>query len=261
MGYLHEGHLSLISWARENADKVVVSLFVNPTQFGPQEDLDAYPRDVEHDAGLAAAHGADVLFTPVPEKMYLSGHATWVEVPELARGLCGRSRPTHFRGVTTVVAKLLLLAIPSLAVFGEKDFQQLQIIKRMAKDLNFPSRIVGRPIVREPDGLAMSSRNANLAPEEREQAPHLYQGLRLADELLHQGERDTAVLRRAVAEYYARQLPLAGEDYIEFVDPDTLQAVEEISSPVLLAVAVQFGGARLIDNMLLTAGETSVGSR
>ncbi len=254
MGYFHAGHLELMRWARANADKVVVSLFVNPTQFAPTEDLAAYPRDLERDAALAAEQGVDVLFVPPVEKMYLPGDATWVEVPELAQYLCGRSRPTHFRGVTTVVAKLLLLAIPTLAVFGEKDYQQLTIIRRMTRDLFIPTRIVGRPIVREADGLAMSSRNVYLSPEERVQAPRMQQGLQLAAAELRKGQRDTAALAQLVREFYAREIPLGETDYLEFADPDTLHPVSVVSGPVLAAVAVRFGKARLIDNLLIETG-------
>ncbi len=254
MGFFHDGHLELMSWARANADKVVVSLFVNPSQFAPTEDLQAYPRDPERDAALAAERGVDVLFTPATEKMYLSGHATWVEAPELAVNLCGKSRPTHFRGVATVVTKLLMLTIPTLAVFGEKDYQQLVIIRRVAKDLNIPSRIVGRPIVREPDGLALSSRNIYLSPEERTQAPRLQAGLALAAELVAGGQRNVEALRTELQRYYLREMPLARLDYLECVDADTLQPVREITGPVLLAVAAYFGKARLIDNKVLHVG-------
>ncbi len=251
MGCLHEGHLSLVSWARQNADRVVVSLFVNPSQFAPNEDLDAYPRTLERDAELAAAHGADVLFTPDVEKMYLPGHATWVEVPDLAGNLCGASRPTHFRGVATVVTKLFLLAIPTVAVFGQKDYQQLLVIRQLARDLNIPTRVVGRPIVREDDGLAMSSRNRNLTPEERAEAPNIHEGLLLAQELVGKGQHDTAVLREQIMNHYTRHLLLGRLDYLELVDADTLQPVDKVSAPVLAATAVHYSRARLIDNILL----------
>jgi len=257
MGYFHEGHLSLITWAREHAQKVAVSLFVNPTQFGPTEDLGAYPRDLERDMELAAAHGADVLFTPTNESMYLPGHGAWVEVPELARGLCGRSRPVHFRGVATVVTKLLVLALPHLAVFGEKDYQQLAVIRRLAADLNLPTRIVGRPIVREADGLAMSSRNVNLNPEERAQAPQLHQGLELARRLFEQGETDTRKLAQAVREHYVATMPLAATDYVAFVDAGTLEPVAQVAGPTLLAVAARFSRARLIDNTVFAPDAAS----
>ena len=180
MGYYHAGHASLISYARSVADKVIVSLFVNPTQFGPNEDLEAYPRDFEKDSALVRELGGDVLYAPEPENMYAPDHATWVEVPALANTLCGLSRPIHFRGVCTVVLKLFMLAQPSLAVFGEKDWQQLAIIKKMVSDLNVPVEVVGRPIVREADGLALSSRNVYLTPEERAQAPQIRKSLEMA---------------------------------------------------------------------------------
>ena len=251
MGYLHEGHLSLISWARQNADRVVVSLFVNPAQFGPTEDLDSYPRNLERDAALAEEKGADILFAPVNEKMYLPGHSTWVEVPDLAKNLCGASRPTHFRGVATVVTKLFLLAIPTVAVFGQKDYQQLLILRQLARDLNIPTRVEGRPIVREADGLALSSRNTNLTAEERAEAPNIYKGLQLAKELVSQGERSVGMLRENLADYYGRALRLGRLDYLDIVDAGTLQSVDRVSAPVLAAIAVQYSRARLIDNTLL----------
>ncbi len=251
MGCLHEGHLSLVSWARENADRVVVSLFVNPSQFAPNEDLDAYPRNLERDAELAATHGADVLFTPDVEKMYLPGHATWVEVPELTANLCGASRPTHFRGVATVVAKLFMLAIPTLAVFGQKDYQQLLVIRQMTRDLNIPTRVVGRPIVREEDGLALSSRNRNLLPEERAEASSIQKGLQLVQTLVNKGQHDAATLREQAMQYYREHLLQGRLDYLELVDAETLQSVDKINAPVLAATAVHYSKARLIDNILL----------
>jgi pantoate--beta-alanine ligase len=251
MGFFHEGHMSLMRWARENADKVAVSLFVNPTQFGPNEDLDSYPRNIERDALLAAGEGADVLFAPQSEAMYSKGAATWVEVPSLAKHLCGASRPTHFRGVCTVVAKLFMLAMPHVAVFGEKDWQQVAILRRMAEDLNFPIRIEGRPIVREADGLALSSRNVNLDPEERIQAPSLQKGLRFIADQVREGVRDTSVLRTALNEYYGAKAPRGEVDYLAFVDPKTLEHVGVITEETLAAVAVRFSRARLIDNLLL----------
>ena len=194
MGFLHAGHLSLIDHARTCADRLVVSIFVNPTQFGPNEDLDRYPRDLPRDLGLAEAHGADLVFAPEPGAMYHPDHATWVEVPELAKGLCGASRPTHFRGVCTVVLKLLNLVRPAVAVFGQKDWQQLAILKRMVRDLNLDVKLVGRPIFREPDGLAMSSRNVYLTEEERAAAPAIRQGLLRVQDAAAGGERDAAKL-------------------------------------------------------------------
>jgi pantoate--beta-alanine ligase len=251
MGYFHAGHLSLMRWAREHADRVVVSLFVNPTQFGPGEDLAAYPRDFERDASLAEAAGADVLFAPEPDGLYPPGFATWVEVPDLGRGLCGRSRPIHFRGVATVVSKLLLLALPRLAVFGQKDWQQLAIIRRMARDLGFPTDIVGHPIVREPDGLAMSSRNVYLTPGERAAAPNIQAGLRRARDLAASGERRPSALLDDLRSWYANHVPEGRIDYLELVDPDTVAPVAALDGPALLAVAMQLGRARLIDNLIV----------
>lgn len=250
MGFLHQGHVSLIEWARANADKVMVSLFVNPTQFGPNEDLDRYPRDPEGDAAKALAAGADVLFAPPPEAMYPQGFATTVHVAGLGEGLCGRSRPGHFDGVATVVSKLLLLAMPSKAVFGRKDWQQLAILTRMAADLEFPVEIVGRPIVREPDGLALSSRNVYLSPAERAQAPAIHEGLLLARQWAV-GETSPAALIARLAEQYARRMPDGSVEYIECVHPATMQPITALGGPALLAVAVRFSRARLIDNMLL----------
>lgn len=251
MGYLHAGHVSLFAWARDNAQKVAASIFVNPTQFGPSEDLDRYPRDPEGDAAKARQAGVDVLFMPSPRDMYPGGFATTVSVSGLTSGLCGRSRPGHFDGVATVVTKLLLLAAPSVAVFGQKDWQQLAVIRRMVKDLNIPTAIEGRPIFREPDGLAMSSRNVNLSPADREQAPHILKGLLLAREVKRGGERSPAKVLAAVAGHYRANMPGAQADYIECVHPETLGPIGDVSGPALLAVAVKFAGARLIDNMLL----------
>jgi pantoate--beta-alanine ligase len=253
MGAFHAGHLSLMDFARTGADRVLVSLFVNPTQFDPGEDLARYPRDFERDRALAGERGVDVLFAPEAHAMYEPDHACFVDVPELARGLCGRSRPGHFRGVATVVAKLFHLAQPTLAVFGEKDWQQLTIIRRMVRDLNMPVRVAGRPTVREPDGLAMSSRNANLSEAERAAAPAIFAGLTQARQRAADGERDAAALAGRLADFYAARLPGAGIDYVEIVDPTRLAPVPRIEAPALLAVAVRMSGARLIDNILLGA--------
>jgi pantoate--beta-alanine ligase len=257
MGYLHAGHESLIRLARQRAAKVVVSVFVNPTQFGPGEDLAAYPRDLEHDAAVAEAAGADVLFTPQPEAMYPPEAATWVEVPELAKRLCGASRPIHFRGVCTIVSKLFLLAQPALAVFGQKDWQQLAIIRRMTADLGFPVEILGAPIVREADGLALSSRNVYLTPEERGQAVHINKGLCLAAELSTAGERDTATIVARVREYMAAHMPAGTVEYLECVHPDRIAPLARLDGPGLFATAVRFSRARLIDNRLVDAAGTS----
>ncbi len=252
MGFFHDGHVALMRWAREHCDVLVVSLFVNPTQFAPNEDLRSYPRDPERDAALAAAQGVDVLFMPDAKDMFADKHATWVEVPALSRGLCALQRPTHFRGVATVVMKLFLLTHPSLAVFGEKDWQQLAVIRRMVKDLNLPVEIVGRPIVREADGLAMSSRNIYLAPQERKQAPHIRQGLLQIRQRVVEGEIDAATLLAEMSDLYGRTMPLATVDYLALVDPEQLFPIEEIQGPTLLAVAVKFDKARLIDNILIS---------
>ncbi len=248
MGYWHEGHLSLVRWAREHCDKLVASIFVNPTQFGPGEDLENYPSDLTRDSALAAEYGVDALFTPHRDAMYLPGHGTWVNVPELTRNLCGRSRPGHFQGVATVVCKLFNLVQPTFAVFGEKDWQQLAVIRKMTRELDIPVRIEGRPIMREADGLAMSSRNVYLTSEERLVAPHIQRGVCLLEDMVREGERDCAVLRQAVRDYYAAHIPSGILDYLELVDPDTMETVEHANSAVLAAVALRLGKARLIDN-------------
>jgi pantoate--beta-alanine ligase len=249
MGFLHEGHLSLIRHARQHADKVMVSIFVNPTQFGPNEDLDAYPRDFERDSQRAESAGADLIFAPGPETMYTPNASTWVTVQGPSQGLCAATRPTHFRGVSTVVAKLFMLAMPHLAVFGKKDYQQLAVIRRMVRDLNIPVEIHGHPIVREDDGLAMSSRNVYLSEEERECAPHLHKGLvRLRDQAVR-GERRADALTTGLAAYYAQHIPQGRIDYIEVVDPDTMIPQKTITRRAVAAVAVFLGKARLIDNI------------
>lgn len=251
MGFFHDGHLALMKRGRSLADRLVVSRFVNPAQFGPGEDLDAYPRDAGRDAELAAAAGADALFQPDPEAMYAPDHATWVEVPELSGVLCGASRPTHFRGVCTVVLKLFHLARPHVAVFGEKDWQQLAIIRRMVRDLNVDVRIEGCPIVREPDGLAMSSRNAYLAPEERAQAPGIRKAMLAVAEKVRAGERDAGTLKAFLEERLQADVPLGRADYLAFVHPDTLRPLTVLDDAALLAVAIRLGRARLIDNLRL----------
>lgn len=253
MGYFHDGHVSLMRHARQNADRLYVSLFVNPTQFGPGEDLDAYPRDPERDAEKAREAGVDVLFTPAKDAVYAPDHATAVEVPSLAENLCGKSRPVHFRGVATVVTILLNLAQPTIAVFGEKDWQQLALIRRMVRDLHMPTRIVGRPIHREADGLAMSSRNVYLTEAERAQAPALHQGLLAAAALAQSGETSAQQVKKVIAAHYAEHVPAGEVDYIELVDADTIQPVDAVTPRTLAAVAVRLGKARLIDNQLLLA--------
>ena len=251
MGFLHEGHESLMHKARAAADKVVVTLFVNPTQFAPTEDLSSYPRDAKRDEAIAQKHGVDLLFAPKAEDMYGANHATWVEVPALSTTLCAVSRPTHFRGVCTVVAKLFLLAQPTIAFFGEKDWQQLAIIRRMVKDLNFPVEVAGVPIFREDDGLAKSSRNAYLTLEERTLAPHFNKGLQLALAEYRAGQKNCASLRQSVLAYWAKHLPQGVVDYCSFVDPHEITLVAEVQAPVILAAAIKLGKARLIDNILI----------
>ncbi len=251
MGFLHDGHMSLIDEARRRGDKLVVSIFVNPTQFGPNEDLDRYPRDLPRDLALAEAHGADLVFAPEPGAMYAPDHATWVEVPELARGLCGASRPIHFRGVCTVVLKLLNLVRPDVAVFGQKDWQQLAILRRMARDLDLDAQLMGMPIHREPDGLAMSSRNVYLTPVERAKAPAIREGLLLVRAAVAAGERDAETLGRMFGAHLAQALPGARIDYASFVHPDSMEPVARMDAATLFAVAVFVGSVRLIDNILL----------
>ena len=251
MGYYHAGHQSLMAHARQQADKVVVSLFVNPSQFAPGEDLAAYPRDLERDAAIAQSLGVDAVFAPASEAMYAPDHATWVEVPELSKVLCGVSRPTHFRGVCTVVLKLFLLMQPHLAVFGQKDWQQLAVIRRMVRDLNVPVEVVGRPIVREDDGLALSSRNVYLTPEERSQAPQIQRALQRARDMVQQGEKSVPILQQMVLRRWSERLPLGRLDYLHVVDADTLSPLETVTDNALMACAVRMGKARLIDNILL----------
>jgi len=248
MGYFHEGHLSLMRRAGELADRVVVSLFVNPTQFGPNEDLAAYPRDFERDRDLAAETGVAVLFAPEAEAMYPPGSRTTVSVSGLTDHLCGADRPGHFTGVTTVVAKLFHIVRPDFAVFGQKDFQQLAVIRRMCTDLNMDLTIIGHPIVREADGLAMSSRNSYLKETQRESALSLYRALGLAREMAIQGERDVQRLTEALRQLI-ESFPETAIDYISFVDQATLEAVETVDEATVLALAVKIGGkVRLIDN-------------
>jgi len=250
MGYLHEGHLTLIRRARASCGLVVVSIFVNPTQFGPGEDYESYPRDLERDAALAEEAGADVLFYPCVREMYPDGYATYVTVEGMTQKLCGRSRPTHFRGVTTVVAKLFHIVDPDRAFFGEKDHQQLLVIRRMAADLNMKVEVVGVPTVREPDGLAMSSRNVYLDERERAAAVVLSRSLAAAREAYAAGERSAAALTGLVRGMIEAE-PLAELDYVEIYGLPDLADVERLDGPALLALAVRFGKTRLIDNTVL----------
>lgn len=250
MGYLHDGHRSLIEQARTRADVVVVSIFVNPIQFGPNEDLSRYPRDFARDEAVCRAAGVDAVFYPEPASMYAPDHSVYVEETRLGGGLCGATRPGHFRGVTTVVAKLFNLVLPDCAVFGEKDAQQLRIIRRMVRDLAFPVEIVSGPTVREADGLAMSSRNALLTPEERAQAVCLRRALVEAERLYRSGERSARTLEISMRAVIA-QSALARVDYLELVDDETLEPVARLDKPTLVALAVKFPSARLIDNGVL----------
>ena len=248
MGYLHEGHMSLIDAAGEN-DKVVVSIFVNPMQFGPTEDLASYPRDLEHDAKLCEEHGVDLIFPPTPEEMYGDQLYSYVDMDVLTKELCGLSRPVHFRGVCTVVTKLFNIVTPDRAYFGQKDAQQLAVIKRMVKDLNMPLTITGCPIIREADGLAKSSRNTYLSIEEREAALVLSRSIFLGKEMVEKGERDCKKILAAMTAEIEKE-PLAKIDYVKIVDLDTMQQVEKIDRGILAAIAVYIGKTRLIDNFM-----------
>ena len=247
MGYLHEGHESLMRAARERADKLVVSIFVNPAQFGPGEDLDRYPRDMDHDLAVCGRNQVDLIFTPSPEDMYPEGYSTYIDVQGLTEGLCGRSRPTHFRGVCTVVCKLFNILRPDIAFFGQKDAQQLAVIKRMTKDLHLPVEIVGCPIIREADGLAKSSRNAYLNAEERRAALSLSRSLDLVEMAVRSGERDSAVLETLILKELGSQ-PLIRPDYVEIVDAQNLLPVKHLAGETLVALAACVGKTRLIDN-------------
>jgi pantoate--beta-alanine ligase len=253
MGALHTGHLSLVRLAHQHADRVIVSIFVNPTQFGPTEDFDRYPRDLPGDVSKLKSVGADVVFAPAVADMYPEGNATWVDVERMTEGMCGRSRTGHFRGVTTIVARLLNAAKPHVAVFGEKDYQQCAVIQRMVRDLLIDVEIIAAPTVREPDGLAMSSRNAYLRPEARQQAIALNAALHDARQLYRAGIRDARALVHA-ARRRIRKEPLAEIEYIELCDADTLEPIHEARTRSVLALAVRFEGTRLIDNTVLEAG-------
>lgn len=248
MGYLHEGHASLMDAAGEN-DKVVVSIFVNPMQFGPNEDLASYPRDLEHDAKVCEAHGVDLIFHPTPEEMYGDNFYSYVDMDVLTKELCGLSRPVHFRGVCTVVAKLFNIVTPDKAYFGQKDAQQLAVIKRMVKDLNMPLTIVGCPIIREEDGLAKSSRNTYLSPEERKAALVLSRSIFLGKKMVEQGEKDCRKIKEAMTAEIEKE-PFAKIDYVKIVDLSTMQQVETTEHGVLAAIAVYIGKTRLIDNFM-----------
>ena len=250
MGYLHEGHLSLIRRAREECEHVVVSIFVNPIQFGPSEDLSKYPRDLDRDLKLIEPLGADLVWVPTAESMYPQGYQTWVEVEEMTHPLEGALRPGHFKGVTTVVAKLFNAVQPHKAYFGQKDVQQVAVIRQMTRDLNFPIEIVVCPIVREPDGLAMSSRNVYLNSEQRKAATVLFRSLSAAKEVYDKGERDAGMLRQIMTEVLASE-PLVQVQYVSCADYDTLEELDIIKGKALLSMAVFLGKTRLIDNLVL----------
>jgi len=255
MGYFHEGHLSLMREGRRKGDILVVSIFVNPTQFAPGEDFERYPRDMERDLKMAEGVGADVVFAPEREDMYPPGFQTFVEVQEVTQHLCGLFRPGHFRGVTTVVAKLFNIVKPHIALFGQKDYQQLVTIRRMVKDLNMDVEIVGMPTVREEDGLAASSRNIYLSPQERERALSLYRSLLWAQEAFSRGERSGRRLMEGVREILQRE-GIREIDYVKVCDLETLEDIEgEIEGGALVALAAKVGKARLIDNIILKEGE------
>ncbi|MGD9116111.1 MAG: pantoate--beta-alanine ligase [Dehalococcoidia bacterium] len=248
MGYLHEGHLELVRRARAENPSVAVSIFVNPTQFGPKEDFTRYPRDPERDLALLEKAGTDVVFMPTAEEMYPPGFDSWVEVGQITEKLEGAARPGHFRGVTTVVAKLFNVVRPDRAYFGQKDAQQLLVIKKMAKDLDMGIEIVAVPTVREPDGLAMSSRNTYLNVEERNQAAVLYQSLELAQKLYAEGEKDAGAIKAQMTALI-KQRPLADIEYISIADTATLDELDSIKNAALISMAVCFGKTRLIDNV------------
>lgn len=251
MGYLHEGHESLIRRAAQENDKVITTIFVNPMQFGPKEDLSTYPRDFQRDTQICEKAGADIIFAPAVSEMYQPNFCSFVDMNGLTEELCGASRPGHFRGVCTVVSKLFHITKADRAYFGEKDAQQLAVIRRMVRDLDMDIEIVGCPIVREQDGLAMSSRNTYLSPEERSAAVVLSQSLAMARTMLEAGERNAVVIYNSIKEKIEKE-PLARIDYVSIVDGDTLHSVEKIEHPILIALAVYMGKTKLIDNMSYT---------
>ena len=248
MGFLHEGHLSLVDYSLAHSDRTVVSIFVNPMQFGPREDLAIYPRDMERDLDLLNQRGVDAVFHPETVEFYPPNFSTFVEVQELTAGLCGSFRPGHFRGVTTVVAKLFAAVRPHLAVFGQKDYQQSAIIRQLVRDLNLDLSVEVAPTIRETDGLAMSSRNINLSDDERRRAPALYRALVMGKERIEEGRRDATAIIADMRATIERDLT-TDIDYISIVDPDTLAEVAEITGPVVIALAVRLAKVRLIDNI------------
>lgn len=259
MGFLHEGHCSLIRLARSKADVIVVSIFVNPIQFGPGEDYERYPRDMERDGNLCAKEYVDILFCPEAGEMYDGNHSVYVDESVISRNMCGSSRPGHFRGVLTVVAKLFNIVQPDLAVFGQKDAQQCRVVRQMVRNLNFPVDIITGPTVREPDGLAMSSRNVYLSAEERKSAVCVSQALGLAVHLRETGILDAGVIKDRMTQLISRQ-SLARIDYIEIVDQDDWQPVKTVKSSSVVALAVRIGKVRLIDNVMLGGDAALPGS-
>lgn len=249
MGFLHEGHKSLIQKAVSDNDRVIVSDFVNPTQFGPNEDLENYPRDIDQDAALCEDVGANIIFNPSPTEMYYPDASTYVSMEELSKALCGKSRPIHFRGVCTVVSKLFNIVQPDRAYFGQKDAQQLAIIRRMVRDLNFDIEIIGCPIIREADGLAKSSRNTYLSPAERQSAVILSKAITLGEKLVAEGEKNCQVVVDKMIALINTE-PCARIDYVSAVDAENMTLVETFEKPVLVAMAVYIGSTRLIDNFI-----------
>jgi len=260
MGFLHQGHLSLVQHARSECPAVAVSIFVNPTQFGPHEDLDAYPRDLEKDLIMLEDAGVDLVWTPTPEIMYPKGFQTWVQVDKVSKPLEGTRRPGHFRGVVTVVAKLFNAVLPQRAYFGQKDAQQVVVIRQMVRDLNFHLKVVVCPLIREEDGLAMSSRNSYLDSEQRQAAPVLFRALNTAKEVYKAGERQAEKLRKVmIAEIEAE--PLVKLQYVSVAHPDTLDELDQVDRDALFSMAVYLGSTRLIDNFLLREGEWQTGQK
>lgn len=251
MGFLHEGHLELMRAGRKMADHLVISIFVNPAQFGPTEDLAKYPRDFDRDRELSEGVGVECIFFPAVSEMYPDGYATYINVEEITSRLCGIARPTHFRGVTTVVAKLFNIIEPDVSVFGEKDYQQLTVIRRMVADLNMNVKVSSHPTVRETDGLAMSSRNKYLNPQQRKDALVLSRALKKAQELINKGERDAGKIRQTALDIIS-SAPDTAVDYVEIVHPESLETIHLIESRAVMALAVKIGNTRLIDNVELT---------
>ena len=253
MGALHEGHLSLTRQARADNATMAASIFVNPTQFGPNEDFATYPRRLERDLELLAAEGADLAFVPPPDEVYPEGFDTWIEPGSVAEGMEGAARPGHFRGVATVVAKLFTITRPDRAYFGQKDGQQVAVIRKMNADLNLGVEVITMPTIREPDGLALSSRNAYLTPEQRETAPAVYRALCAAEDVWRRGERDAERIRRAAMNILERETLVDGVDYVSIVDAASMQPLQTLrgDGPVMIATAVRLGAVRLIDNVVL----------